>query len=127
MSHRIAPPLIARNGKKLICLGIARISGGPHQTEKSLEDQEALYRSWLGSNTDVPFDLKMIAGTGSGEYLDRKEVEEAQRELESGKYDLVILEDIGRFLRRMHAFLFCETAEDAGRRLRSGAAGEECV
>lgn len=111
------PPLVSRSGSRLKVLGIARISGGPGQTEKSNEDQEALYREWLAEHSDIPFDLTMIAGKGSGEWLDREEVERARAELETGQYDLVIAADLGRILRRMHAYLFCEGAEDVGTRV----------
>jgi len=114
---RLDPPLVPRNGNTLKVLGIARISGRPGQTELSLTDQEALYRSWLNEQSDVTFTLIMVAGRGSGECLDRAEAEKAQAELESGQYDLVIAEDLGRIFRRVHAYLFCETAEDVGTRV----------
>ena len=72
---------------------------------------------WLGRHTDVPFDLKMIAGTGSGESLERREVAEAAFEVETGTYDLVLAEDLGRIFRRVHAQLFCEACEDVQTRL----------
>src|SRR5262249_47219893 len=107
MSSRLDPPLLARNGHLLKVLGIARIST-VHQDALSLEDQEALYRSWLQQHVDGPFDLTMIAGQGSGESLERQEIAEAEGEIETGTYDLVIAEDLGRIFRRVHAHLFCE-------------------
>ena len=59
----------------------------------------------------------MIAGRGSGEIVDRKESLEAQAQLITGIYDLVIAECLGRIFRRHHAMLFCEDAEDAGTRV----------
>lgn len=111
------PPLVPRDGNTLKVLGIARISGGPGQTELSNDDQGALHRVWLDQNCSVPYELTLIAGTGSGECVDREEAHRAQRELESGKYDLVISEDLGRIFRRVHAYMFCETAEDVGTRV----------
>ena len=35
----------------------------------------------------------------------------------SRSVDLVIMEDLGRHMRRMHAFMFCESCEDAETRL----------
>lgn len=114
----LEPSLMAiRDGKTLRVLGIARISGGPNQTELSLADQGALYRAWIEAHYEGPYTLTMIAGIGSGECLDREDVEKARSALDSGQYDLVICEDIGRIMRRMHAFLFCEAAEDIGTRL----------
>ena len=68
----LEPPLRPRNGQTLIVLGIARISTDK-QDELSLEDQEQLYRTWLKQHTELRYDLKMIAGQGSGECLNRKE------------------------------------------------------
>ena len=68
----LQPSLTARNGHTLEVLGIARIST-EHQDALSLEDQEALYRGWLAQHTELPSELKMIAGRGSGEWLGRVE------------------------------------------------------
>jgi site-specific DNA recombinase len=116
---KLDPPLTARNGHKLQVLFICRVSSpGPgKQDEKSLDDQEADQRGWLAENTELPIGDKVIAGTGSGEYLDREEAERAQAELETGRYDLVLAEDLGRIFRRMQAYLFCEAAEDVGTRV----------
>ncbi|SRR6266511_2004179 len=64
-----------------------------------------------------PFALTMIAGRGSGECLDRQEALQASAEVQTGTYDLVIAEDLGRIFRRIHAQLFCELCEDVGTRL----------
>ena len=37
--------------------------------------------------------------------------------VESGEYDLVLTEDLGRIVRRIHAHLFCELCADHGTRL----------
>jgi hypothetical protein len=116
MSIQLQPPLVARRGHQLQVLGIGRISG-ENQDALSLEDQEALYRHWLGQHTDLPFTLTMIAGRGSGECLDRKEALQATAAVETGRYDLVIAEDLGRIFRRVHAQLFCELCEDVDTRL----------
>ena len=110
------PPLAARNGHQLKVLGIARIST-EHQDLLSLEDQEALYRRWLAEHTDLDYDLRMVSGCGSGECLDRQEALQATAEVQTGTYDLVIAEDLGRIFRRVHAHLFCELCEDVGTRL----------
>jgi DNA invertase Pin-like site-specific DNA recombinase len=112
----LQPPLFPRNGQTLKVLGIARIST-EHQDALSLEDQEALYRQWLSQHTDTRSTLIMIAGRGSGESLDREEALRATAEVETGTYDLVIAEDLGRIFRRVHAQLFCELCEDMGTRL----------
>ena len=112
------PPLIPKRGRKLVVLVICRISK-KSQDEKSLEDQEALYRDWLGDNTDCEVEVVVIAGQGGGERLTRKEYEQACAEVESGRFDLVLVEDLGRVCRRVHAFLFAESCEDQETRLIS--------
>jgi DNA invertase Pin-like site-specific DNA recombinase len=112
----LQPPLTPRNGATLKVLGIARIST-EHQDVLSLADQEALYRRWLAEHTPLPFHLNMIAGRGSGECLDREEARRARAEVETGSYDLVIAEDLGRIFRRAHSQLFCELCEDYETRL----------
>jgi len=106
------PPLEPRRGDVLKVLGIARISGKVNQNEKSLEDQEALYHERLRQFTHHKYELKIIAGVGSGEWLERKEYHQALQEVETGQYDLVICEDLGRIVRRVHMILFCEHAID---------------
>ena len=116
MTVNLQPPLLARNGRTLKVLGIARIST-IHQDLLSLEDQEQLYRKWLNQNTDLPYQLSMISGRGSGEDLDRKEYLQALDAIETGTYDLVVTEDLGRISRRVHSQLFCEHCEDFETRL----------
>jgi DNA invertase Pin-like site-specific DNA recombinase len=116
MAVNLQPALLARNGDTLKVLGIARISTD-HQDAKSLEDQEQLYRKWLNQNTDLPYELTMIASRGSGEVLDRKEYLQAVYAIENDNYDLVITEDLGRISRRVHSQLFCEHCEDFETRL----------
>jgi site-specific DNA recombinase len=115
MESRLNPPLRPR-GHTLEVLGIARIST-LNQDERSLGDQEALYRRWLKKNYDGPFNLQMIASQGSGERLDREESSEAIKAVESRTKDLVLTEDLGRVYRRVHAYLFCELCMDHGTRL----------
>ena len=116
MAVNLQPPLLARNGRTLKVLGIARIST-IHQNALSLEDQEQLYRKWLNQNTDLPYDLTMISGRGSGEDLGRRGYLEALDAIETCAYDLVVAEDLGRITRRVHSQIFCELCEDAGTRL----------
>lgn len=110
------PPLIAKDERKLKVLAICRIST-LKQDERSLADQEALYRHWLEEHTDLPYDMTVIASQGSGENLDREAYLKAIELVESGEFDLVISEDLGRVCRRVHAHLFCENCEDHGTRL----------
>jgi DNA invertase Pin-like site-specific DNA recombinase len=107
---------VARDGQRLRVLGIARISTD-HQDQRSLADQEALYRHWLDEHAGMPYELEMVSGRGSGECLDREEARKSRAAVESGRFDLVIAEDLGRIFRRVHAQIFCELCEDYETRL----------
>lgn len=110
------PPLRSRSNGVLRVVGIARISTDK-QDEKSLEDQEALYRDWLDKNAGCRYRLKMISSRGSGEILDRRELRKLRRVIQGRKADLIIAEDLGRIVRRVHAILICEACLDTGTRL----------
>jgi DNA invertase Pin-like site-specific DNA recombinase len=110
------PPLHPRRGSILKVLGVARISGD-NQDEKSLADQEALYRRWLDEHFGGHYELTMIATRGSGERVDREELGRLADAIESKEFDLIIAEDLGRIARRVHAVLICESCEDSETRL----------
>lgn len=116
MNSFLNPPLKPRIGKTLEVLGIARITT-KNQDVLSLEDQEYKYRRSLKQNFGDSFHLKMIAGQGSGELLGRRESLQADEEVASGKYDLVITEDLDRIFRRIHSYIFCESCADQKTRL----------
>ena len=107
------PPLAGWNGRKLRVVSVARIST-EHQDERSLGDQQALLERWLRDHTDQPFALKIIASRGSGERLDRRKFKRLKRYVRRHQVDLVISEDLGRIVRRIHAIIFCELCEDHG-------------
>lgn len=108
--------LTARNLVTLVVLIVARIST-VHQDRRSLADQIALCEQYVRDRYHGPVEFMHIQGQGSGEVLDRCELAEAEAAIESGRFDLIIVEDIGRICRRHRAFDFCEMAEDAGTRL----------
>lgn len=108
--------LMPKRGRKLIVLFICRISS-VHQDLQSLDDQRALCLSWLQRNTQLEYEVTVVAGRGSGENLERDDYQRACAEIETGKYDLVVVEDLGRICRRIHALIFCEECEDRGTRL----------
>ncbi len=113
---RLEPPLAPRNGSLLRVLGIARIST-LNQDPKSLADQEALLRKWVEDRYDAQVEWTFVRGQGSGECVDRKQVAEAEDYVDSHRYDVVIMEDLGRHMRRARAIDFCESCEDAETRL----------
>ncbi|MBA4192639.1 MAG: hypothetical protein C0467_32120 [Planctomycetaceae bacterium] len=110
------PPVVPRNGHTLVVLIIARIST-VHQDRRSLADQIALCERYVRDRYAGPVTFVHIQGQGSGEFLDRKELADAEAAVESGRFDLVVVEDIGRICRRNRAVDFCEMCEDADTRL----------
>ena len=119
MSEFINPPFGVRNGRRLQVLLICRVSNPRPgaQTEQSNDDQAATFEEWVRKRTDLPSEFTVLAGKGSGERLDREEVRKAEDLVESGRYDLVVAEDLGRIMRRVQAFGFCERCEDHDTRL----------
>jgi hypothetical protein len=116
MTNHLDPPLVPRRGGVLNVLGICRISTD-HQGQKSLEDQEALLRRFVHEHYSGHVRWSVVTGRGSGEYLDRKELAQAEELIESRTLDLIIAEDLARLCRRVKAYEICEAAQDCGTRL----------
>ena len=109
-------PLTPRRGLELLVLIIARIST-VHQDLRSLADQIALCEKYVRDRYPGPARFVHIQGRGSGELLDRKDLADAEAAVESGLYDLVVVEDLARICRRNRALDFCELCQDAKTRL----------
>ncbi len=106
-----------KNGMKFRVIGVARIST-EHQDERSLEDQKAYYEDHLDRTLGPGrYDLSVVSSRGSGQILDSSALTELAQMVESGVYDLVIAEDLGRISRRIYAIIFCEQAEDSKTRV----------
>ncbi len=77
IAHRfhgsLQPPLTARNGHTLNVILVCRVSDPTKQDEHSPEHQESWLRGWLGDNMDVPWEATVLAGSGSGERIERTE------------------------------------------------------
>ncbi len=116
MKYRLDPPLTARDGRVLRVLGVARIST-INQDPLSLRDQGELLQQWIADHYDGRFELNTVATQGSGEHLDRKELIDIQRRVTSDSIDLVVMEDLGRYLRDMQAIAFCGLCVDFGTRV----------
>lgn len=112
-----------RNGHTLRVLLICRVSRPAkgkrkksertgYQDERSNEDQTKNLKRWLRQHYKGRVRIRVIKGSGSGERLDRKETVQARRAVRSRLFDVVLTEDLGRILRRVEAFQFCEFAED---------------
>lgn len=112
-------PLRPRNGHTLRVISVRRVSdpGPSKQDIRSLDDQGALHEQWLNQNTSGAREVTVLAGSGSGELLERGEYLRLVSLVESDEYDVVLSEDLGRIVRRIHAHLFCELCADHGVRL----------
>jgi len=110
----LKPPLAARNGHTLKVILPCRVSdpGPGKQDIMSLADQEAMHRRWLSEHTSLPLSITVLAGSGSGECLERREYRQLIELVESNEFDLVLTEDLGRILRRIQAHLLCELCVD---------------
>lgn len=109
-------PIRPKNGSTLQVLAICRISS-EKQDERSLDDQKSLIESWIQRHIEMPYRLTLLSSQGRGEDVTREDFLKATEAVESGKYDFVIAEDLGRIVRRVHAVLFAEACVDNGTRL----------
>ena len=121
MTSYLNPPLTAKNGHTLEVIIAGRVSdpGPGKQSILSLDDQESMHMEWLKVNTDLPFNVTVVADSGSGEILDREEYLRLLDLVVTGRFDLVLSEDLGRIVRRIYAHLFAEHCVDHGTRLIS--------
>ena len=120
MVTELKPPLTARNGHTLRVILPCRVSdpGPGKQDIMSLgRPGSPCYRRWLSEHTALPTEITVVAGSGSGEWLEREEYLHLIELVESDQFDLVLTEDLGRIVRRIHAHLFCELCVDQRTRL----------
>ncbi len=119
MTIKLNPPIVPRNGHTLKVLSVRRVSdpGPGKQDIRSLDDQGALHERWIKDHIDQPYEVKVLAGSGSGECLERVEYLELLELVDSDQWDLVLTEDLGRILRRIQAHMFCEACVDHRTRL----------
>jgi hypothetical protein len=76
MAFGLNPPLVTKNGHTLeVIIAGGRVSdpGPGKQSILSLDDQESMHMECLNANTDLPLNVTVVAGSGSGEILDREE------------------------------------------------------
>lgn len=111
MRIHLSPPLVAKQGGALRVLIVTRISSDK-QDERSLGEQAVLVRRWIEDRWEGEIEFSVIAGIGSGERLDREELDRAKSQIEANLVDVVVAEDLGRIMRRAEALSFCEMAED---------------
>lgn len=115
----LQPPIEPRNGHTVRVLVTCRVSDPRpgKQDERSLEDQRAMHEEWLQAHLNYPYELTVLEGRESGELIDRADYRELTQLVETDQFDLVLTEDLGRILRRVHAHLFAELCVDFDTRL----------
>jgi site-specific DNA recombinase len=111
------PPFVAKDGHTLRLLGPVRVSDPDKQDERSLGDQRVKIDAWTKDHTELPFEFTVLEGRGSGECLDREDFLRLVELVDTGNYDGVVCEDLGRILRRIEAVSFCEHCVDLNTRL----------
>ena len=117
MPRKLANP---REGNRHQIIVPSRVSnpGEGKQDERSTRDQreEVLRRldEYVG---DEPFEVTSKEWSGSGEFIERREFLELCEMIETEKYDLLIVEDLGRILRRIKVYDFCELCVEHGTRV----------
>lgn len=108
---QLPPP---KSGNQYRLLSIGRIST-EMQNEMALDDQVAFTDEWAKDDYGTNFKMDSLCGRGSGQDLSREEYLELWERVDSGVYDAIIAEDLGRIARRVHAMIFCEAGEDSDR------------
>ena len=73
MAHKLDPPLVAKNGRLLRILVPCRISDPTKQDERSLAAQRAKAEEWLCEHCQLPYELTVVEGRESGEWIERED------------------------------------------------------
>jgi site-specific DNA recombinase len=92
---------------------ITRIST-EHQDERSLADQNAFCQNWALKNLEGPCEFIHVSSRGSGENLERPELQKFEGMITSGEITHIICEESSRLCRRYYTIAFCELCEDHG-------------
>jgi site-specific DNA recombinase len=111
-------PLIPKvPGGPLRVLMIGRIST-PHQDLESIDAGHRDVSRFLDRIYQGPLHVKQLGGRGSGMRTDRDSIVEAEEEIATGTWDLVIAPDLGRFYRNpRHLYVFVQDAVDQDTRV----------
>ncbi len=106
-----------KNGKRFKVLGICRVSTDK-QDERSLVDQEELLHQYLRGVFDTDtYDMEVVSTVGRGEDLTRGELARSMAMVKSDQCDLIIMEDLGRLMRRLQVLNFLELCDDYNTRM----------
>ena len=93
-----SPIQVKNSNGPLRVLMIGRIST-EHQSLKNIEASYEFARRYLEQIYKGPVQIKHLGERGSGMLKDRESIREAEDEIETGTWDLVLLEDLARAYR----------------------------
>jgi site-specific DNA recombinase len=116
MVQRANGVLSPRNGHTLTVGVVCRISGCQNQKELSLEDQEDNAREIIRETYQGPVEFRIISTKGKGERLDRPELDQIEKAMESGEFDVFVFDDLSRLIRGGEAARLLGVAFDNGTR-----------
>lgn len=96
---------------------IGRVST-PQQSLENIEASYAADEKFLRQYYDGPLQIKHLGEQGSGMRTDRATIQEAEEEIATGTWDLVLMEDLSRAYRNpRHQHAFVQDAVDADTRV----------
>lgn len=117
MTRDFAPMTPKVSGGPLRVLVVGRVS----TIHQDIDNIEASYRytdKFLDQRYQGPLHVKRLGEQGSGMRTDRASIIEAEEEIKTGTWDLVIAEDLSKFYRNpRHQYEFVQDAVDAGTRV----------
>jgi site-specific DNA recombinase len=111
-------PLVPKNPDgPLMTIALGRVS----TTRQNVKNIDASYEDverYLESIYDGPTCIKHLGEQGSGMLVDRASIMEAEREIETGNWDLVLMEDLSKAYRNpRHQYAFVQNCVDAETRV----------
>lgn len=111
-------PLVPKDPSgPLRVLVMGRIST-PHQDKENIEASYRYVEDFLKHVHQGPTHIKHLGEQGSGMRTDRATIIEAEEEIETGTWDVVITEDLARFYRNpRYQYAFVQNAVDKGTRV----------
>jgi len=108
-------PLSPRRGNTLVVLAVLRVSTARQRS--SLGAQQQLIHHFLDRHWDGPIEQVVISTCASGEQLDRRELSGIVEYVRSGRFDVLVCEDLSRIARDTEARHICGICVDCGVRV----------
>jgi len=116
MAQFLSPPLASKAGTLQVII-VVRHSGGPNQTDISLDAQERTAREYISANWGGPVEYILISSRVSGEWLNRDELQQLQDHISTRRFDVVIADEGSRIIRDVALYAICGLCKDNDTRL----------